>query len=505
MWTEGHVARQTYRKHNNLNDMKTMRKTSLAWLLALLACLTACEKEIVGEQTEEKPGTEENATADKNGPDDRVQLTVKTRSANGEAVSTPVHVYAFNTTTGSLAARQTVATASEALSLALPQNQPYRIVAVACDENSYVLPDSPTLSSLVQLRQQQGGASAGHTSASPLQMGFADIQPTTDNATLHILLNYQVASLHIDLNGLPDDCSAASVAVSSTASGVSFATQTEGQQMANIPCTLSEGTWTTGQVYLFPTTGQQTVFTISFTIDGTSYSSAATYNGTLNAGTPYYIKGSYDDQQIQVEGSIGFGSWGTPVNLTFDFGIDFSTSIVGEGGSPDTPSDPNATVVSAIPAPASLWQQHIVAAVLDSNGQPTADPSTLAEATLLLLSRSDWAGMTSALNTTKLTTAFYLAEQYNEYGLTGWTIPDSAQCRALTTAYTSYRAALVGLLNSEEADPIVVDDGENFVRYLCEEAKKTFRFDANSYLDAGAKPSNYHLRLVYPKKVKVQQ
>lgn len=482
-----------------------MKKLTLFSLLALLLCLTACEKEIIDETTEKKPDTEGTTPGENGNSGALVQLTVKTRSASNEPTTTPVHIYAFNTGTGALAAKQTMATASEGLTLALPQNQPYRIVAVACDEGSYVLPDSPTLSSLVQLRPSEGGTAAGYTATSPLQMGFADIPPTNnDNATLHILMTYQVASLNVALNGLPDNCSSASIAVSSTASGVSFASQTEGHQMANIPCSLSEGAWTTGQIFLFPTTGQQTVFTISFTIDGTSYSSSATYNGTLHAGTPYYIKGSYDDQQILVEGNIEFGAWGNPVNLTFDFGIDFSTSIVGEGENPDTPDDPNATIVSSIPEPASLWQKHIVAAVLDDQGKPTVDLSSLTEATLLLLSRSDWAGMTSALNTTNLTTAFDIEEQYNEFGLTGWTIPDSAQCRALTTAYTSNRTALVGLLESEEADPIVLTDGDNFVRYLCEGAKKTFRFDANSYLNAGTASSNYHLRLVYPKKVKLQ-
>ena len=482
-----------------------MKKLTLFSILSLLLCLTACEKEIIDEPGEKKNNTEDATSTNTGNPGNLVQLTVKTRSAHNEATSTPIHIYAFNTGTGAMAAHQTMATTSEGLTLALPQNQPYRIVAVAADEACYALPENPTLSSLVQLRQQPGNPTTGCTAASPLQMGFADIQPTTDNATLHILLNYQVASLTVALSGLPSNCSSASVAVASTASGVSFASQTDGQQMANIPCTLSENIWTTGQVYLFPTAGQQTVFTINFTIDGTSYSSSATYNGTLHAGTPYHIRGSYDDQQILVEGNIEFGSWGEPINLTFDFGIDFSTSIVSEGDGPDTPDDHNVAIVSSIPEPASLWQQHIVAAVLNEQGKPTVDLSSLTQATLLLLSRSDWSGMTSALNTTNLTTAFDIEEQYNEFGLTGWAIPDSAQCRALTAAYTSNRAALVGILSSEGADPIEVDDGENYIRYLCEGARKTFRFNANSYLDAGATTSTYHLRLVYPKKVKLQQ
>ncbi len=423
-------------------------------------------------------------------------VTVYTRGASDGNVDVPVHVYAFDDG-GTLQSSVSLQPGTQTMQLSLREGELYHIVAVAADESLYDLPTTPTLSSVITLKTGAAQGS-GYVAASPLQMGFADITPVGAGATLHIQLNYQHCSLNASLGNMPESCTAASVTVAQPYAAVSMAGQMSGTQTAAIPCHKSGGTWTTDEVYLFPTAGQQTVFTVSFTDETGEHFSSATYQDIMRAGVHYIINGTYADGSLQVAGSISAPEWTQTVNLTFSFGSDTQTVVTGDGGGFD-PSE--AVAVTSIPAAATVWQGHVVAAVLNDDGESVETTDGLTSATLLLLSLADWSNVTSATHAETPGMAAATAAGYEEYDISDWCIPTREQAVLLTAAYGD---ALVAALEQASGSPIVLKSGNDNVRYLCSDAAETFRFNANGILSAGA-TVKYHLRLVRPIRVKCNQ
>ena len=166
----------------------------------------------------------------------------------------------------------------------------------------------------------------------------------------------------------------------------------------------------------------------------------------------------------------------------------------------DTISPATPPVVSTFPTAYDVWEGHVVAAITSQ---------TEREATLLLLSLADWPQMTSAVNTAHPTTCFSEASSYSEHGLTNWTIPTEAQARLLYASYSNAHTTdngnkLDSAISQAGGTPIVLKEGANNIRYLCQEATKTFSFYQNRVIAAGATVKTYHLRLVHEVHISLQ-
>lgn len=269
-----------------------------------------------------------------------------TRSANGEAFDAPLYVYAFNTKDGSLITSSQLSI--DDFSLTLPQQTDSRIVILSADPASYDIPTSPSLPSVITLKDPttvlgastSGLLAKGYTS-SPIQMGFADVNPQTSTSTVTIQLHYQVASFVATLTGMPTSCESAYISVATPTSSLSLSGQFSGTQSIRIPLTTVPGASvsvhtlsTSAPVYFFPTTGS-TTFTIAYNdANGEQYASA-TYQAPLQAGTPYQLHGSYSDGTFLLSGTVTPSEWADPVAFDFTFANGSSTIITPDGGNND--------------------------------------------------------------------------------------------------------------------------------------------------------------------------
>ena len=422
-------------------------------------------------------------------------VRILTRAATPEDDTYPLDIFAF-APDGSLRTSQRVESASGKVSLQLPQGEASRVVAVTADGETYSVPSSPSLTDRIELKAPQvpEDFSSGticiakdYAASHPLQMAQADLTPTSSSATLNLQMYYQMASLQFTLSGLPSTCSSVYVSVGSTYEGVSFGGDFSGKQNPIIPLVREAGgdRWTSGKVYVFPSSGNQTSFTINYDQDGEGMYAQVTYQKPLLAGTPYVLEGTLQEEQFLVTGDVTPAQWGTPESLSFTFSPDVVTLI---GGNSDTPEQS----VGDIPAAHTLWEGHFVAAVTPLD-ETTAD--------LLLLSVADFGGMTSALHATTPHMASEAAQNYQEAALASWRIPTEDEARLLREQYLLAPAHWNDVLASAEGDTIVLTDekGAN-VRYLCQDGQRTYSYKPgssyNAVKDAGASVKDYHLRLV---------
>lgn len=425
-------------------------------------------------------------------------LKVVTRAANGSTLIYPLHMYAFSSN-GELYKHSTVASENSPATMALPQDKSFRIVVVSADESVYELPANASLSSVINVKNT-GNANGSYTVSSPLQMGFIDVSTTSNQSVSHIQLQYQVAALNMTLRSMPMSCKGVSVTVSSPFEGMDFNGKGQGNKAIMIDCHKeNDNSWTTGTLYVFPTSGSNTVFTIKYNNDEGEQFTSATYQATLKAGTPYTVEGTYADGTVNFSGDVTPAQWSAPVNISFTFNSGVNPVIPGEDvpDSPATPDFSDAVKVTSIPGSHTVWDGHIVAAVLNADGI-TMYNGMEPRATLLLLSLSDWNKMTSALNTENPTTAFKEAEDYAEYSITGWTIPTEDQARLLYSAYQNEHdgITLEEIIANAKGTAIALTEGSENARYLCAGAEKTFGFYSNRITAAGKAAKNYHLRLV---------
>ncbi|MBQ0022289.1 MAG: FimB/Mfa2 family fimbrial subunit [Prevotellaceae bacterium] len=439
-------------------------------------------------------------------------VSIVTRSNDGTPMEYPLHVYAFDKD-GKLEDEQTIASADESLALSLPKGESCRVVAVCANDEVYNIPASPTLSSVITMKAKSdtdvpNASEAVYSTDHPLQMGYASITPTAASSTLSIQMHYKVCSLNVSLVGMLAECTNASISIESPVGGVNMNGVSSGSTTITIPIKKSAAdasNWTTSTVYMFPTTGEQTVFTITYSDGTTEHSSAATYLSTLKAGIPYSITGTYDSGKVTVTGDITPSTWGDPVNIAFTFGENTNATIDASGteaGSDDDAGnhggdnqDQTEAITSNIPAPYSVWNGHLVAALYDADGnqlpEAPASPASETEYSVLLMSLKDWNNATPS-------TAATLAAGYAEGEMDSWSIPTTDEARAIYKAFSV--AAFKTAISNASADAI--DKSANSVRYLCENATKYFSFAYTSFSSYGATDATYHLRLV--KRVKIK-
>ncbi len=438
-------------------------------------------------------------------------VRIYTRAAlSGDEVY-PLHIYAF-ATNGSLCASQVVTSANDKVSLQLPRTSELRVVAVAANENVFNLPEKSVASAQITAKAPLLADDAsdfaqqiakGYVTSHPLQMAFADITPTAATATLSLQMHYQMAHLQIALNNIPDVCTSAYVTMASPHESISLGGEWNGSKKATIPLVRDDGTqqWKSGDVYVFPTTGNATNFTIVYNDAQGERFAQVCYQAPLNASTPYQLNGTLSaDGLLSATGSVTAAKWGEPQSLQFTFTADVTTTIEkkDDGDTPKTDDDEDTSYkVTSIPAVGSLWQGHIVAAVKKYNDN---------SADLLLVSLDDFSNVTSALHATTPQMASELAQTYSEHDLANWRIPTDEEARQLREAYISATGDFDSCLQQAQGAAIVLtDDKGNNIRYLCADAQHTYSFKVgtsyNAIKNAGASIKNYHLRLVKTIKV----
>lgn len=499
------------------SGMETL--VSMMSALFLTLCLfTSCETADFSE--EETASGNGNLTAG-----GMAEVRILTRASDLSALAYPLRCYAF-ADDGSLLQSVTVAEGQK-LTIYVPKDSPSRIVVLSADASVYDLSEvgegsgGITMASAIMMRQPvlPSGVdddvvkrAKGFVTSKPLQIGYADISPAKDNVTLAIQMNYAVTSLSVVLDNMPASCRNVMVSASPVYSSMQLGGAGEGVQTASIPLirsTTESSTWTSGEVFLFPSSGNATTFTISYVDDEDEKISSVNYLSPLYASVPYTLRGAFADGVIKVTGDITPSAWGAPVSLDFSFVPGGTTTITSSGGSGENPGggnlegdDEEGYYVSALPTAMTLWNGHVVIDVYDVVEKSSAS--------LLLMSLVDYGSLTSAYNEATPDMAENMARGYKEYDITQWTIPTEEQARILRSAYVSDPDTFDDLLDRATADPVVfVDDKGTNLRYLCDEARKTYSFKSgssyNSIKDAGMTVKTYRLRLVREVKVKVKK
>ena len=454
---------------------------------------------------------EEGTGSGTNGSKYASSVRILTRGAEENSLDYPLHVYAF-ASDGKLVAQQLIEDASTELRISVPRDADTRIVVISADPSVYEIPSNPTKSSLITMKAGGTGKGAGLSqgySTKALQMGYVNLHPRTDNSTVSIQLQYKVASLEVTLTDMPKACKSAFISVESTASAINLSEEFQGTQLARIPLYALEdgqpGTYTTGTTFLFPTSGT-TRFTITYNDGQVEQTSTADYQAPLLAGIPYRINAAYDDGCLHVSGTVSPSEWSDPIDIGFEFSNGSSTTVGGMGERPiDWENDTTIVPVNYIPQPFTLWENHLVVAVGDLDEEESGyDASTAKYATLLLLSRSETADNSSAFGANP-DGARNTAGQYEEEGLAGWRIPTISEATLLSQVYRNDSQTFNAFLAAAHAAPITLrDENGKGIRYLCDEATKTFAFYEGVVRTAGASVNTYCLRLVRTVRVRLQ-
>lgn len=471
---------------------KYIRKKLFFYVILLTQMIASCTKMDFSEY--------EDTGADKKTSD----VKIITRGANGDELTYPLHVYAF-AESGALQTQQTISTPQEDIRLSLPTKENYRIVVLSADEDAYDIPASPTLSSVITMKEPLVDDDIpefiqsivhGYTIDNALQMGHADIIPSDTKTSITIQLYYQVASLNVTLNNLPSICNAAYITISETASGIQMNGKGGSAQTARIPLRKNnDNSFTSGETFLFSGSSDKTKLTLTYNDEKGEQNASATMSA-LRAGTPYNLTGTYTDGSLSFSGSVSPSQWAEAVNVDFTF-HNGENIVIPEGDEPEG-GDDDPEDVDDIPTAPCLWNNHIVVDV-----QVASDKQT---ATLLLVSLADWSGLTSALNEANPTKAFSYASQYEEFGLGGWSIPTADEAKIIYRQYNNNVELFEDLLETADANELTLTykNGDP-TRYLCQDAEKSYCFMNNRVTPAGSKKEDYYLRLVRSVQIQVNK
>lgn len=403
--------------------------------------------------------------------DARATLHVTTRSATG-VLEYPVMILAYSDA-GSLCGQQTLTSEADDIRLQLSEGI-YHITAMA-GYDAYAMPKS------LEQKSATIGMPASGYAAAPLMMGGADIMLGSSNASVSLTLSYRVASVTLALSDVPEGVTAVSVGVSQQYGAMDMGGSLSGTATANVPCTLTDGVWTSETFYVLPGSGSTTTLTLSLTDADGQVSYGYELGEALQAAVPYVISGTYVESTAPyITGVLTMEGWQEERAVSFDFGSGVSHS---SGG---TVVEVPTFKVDAIPEPCSLWDGHVVALV---------DNATDSSADLLLLARDEYTDIYSPKAQGHEADMQAKAANYDEEGLRGWSVPTEAQARALRKEYAGEYEALNAVIG--DGAPIAeYTSGNNNARFLCEQGTKTFNWAKSGSITTAGTSVRYRLRLV---------
>ena len=435
-------------------------------ILFLFACLlVACAPQLLEE-----------------GSVDRTTCPMRVYTRSEMDISYPLMLYAFDSETGKFVASVTQHSEDESVvTLDLP-NGKYLIVALAGADRCEV-PTSPFLTDVISLP-------ATNVLSSPLQMGSAAVY-VTENTTVNITLYNQVAAVELTLTDIPAEATSVSTSFSLLRDGLSFGGSYSGNATVTVSLTKEGDTWKAPVFYTLPGYGANLTLSITTTTPSGVQTYGYTHNETLEANTPYSLVGSYS-KGFTVNGSVTLAGWNAPKVINFRFGE--GTPV------PDTPgiTDPYDFTLSEIPEAGTLWKGHVIAAVPESTDD---------DVELLLLSTTEWVGVTSAFHDETPDMAANIVEAYVEGDIAGWKIPTRDEAKLMCNVIgdsnlqvTNDMFATHGIATLSTGEDM--ENGNN-VRYLCDDANYSFVWDDTSVSKCGSKRT-YHLRAVKRLRVKLE-
>ena len=432
-----------------------MKKLSLlSILICVLLAICSCEKADIADD-------DNGQTTSKTGK--AYKVTVMTRSASATDISSPITVYAIDSN-GDVVAQQTIYPELDNVTFQLTSGS-YTLTAISGSTDF----------------------SDGY-STTPLLIGHSDITVTDASTSVNILLSYAVASLNVTVSSIPTDATALKLTISNQYASVSNYGEYSGSTKCTIPLIKqSQGSWTTGTVYLLPGCGTNTVMSLALDFPNTTTAYSITYSTPLKASVPYTFTGIYSGSEsagVKVTGTLTYGEWESKVQGTFSFGP------TGTNTFSDITTAEEYTV-SSLPAQGSVWNNHVVA-YTDGN-----------EA--LLISLKEWDNMTSAYYEADPDVAKDIAASYTEGDITSWSIPTADQARLIRSLWKGDNIETINsAITQAGGTSLSLTDNDKNVRYLCEAATYTFSFaESGSVTAAGKTVKTYRLRLVKPVTFKV--
>ena len=415
-----------------------------------------------------------------------VKLVAKT--VNLENLNYPIKIYAFDKNGNVVATTSITEVGSTSSQLSLKKGQ-YHITALS-------IPNGYSFTTNVSGRNDEVGMPDKGYASVPLMTGSADITVSSSDQTANISLGYRQASIRLTIGGVPSDVTGVSVSLSSVYTDMNLDGDMSGETTVTVPCekvTTSDNSyvWSTGKVYVYPSINAHPTITITMnggTAGTTSYSH--TYNASLLSGTPYSFAANYNggettdgsDEDMNIITQITTGEWADEITESFSFGN-------GNSGETET-NTADVIYVTSIPGDGDIWNGHVIAAI-------DADENNPNEYNAVLISLEGWSNVPSKYNETNPNEAATIAQEYEENGLSGWSIPSRADATMLYNLYSfeSNNAILNSNIISCGGTGVIVTNGSSNARYLCEDGEKSFSFKTSTITTAGEK-TMYYLRLV---------
>ena len=397
-------------------------------------------------------------------------LKVEVRSADGVEIVYPLNLYAFDGD-GKLVASQTVDNSEEEMALPMPRGD-YKVVALSGDSEQYQVPKNPRLDDTVVMNGSEGAST-------PLMMGQADIDlsRSAENKA-KLTLTHVVAALNVTLKNVPADVSAVQLALSPLYSSLTMGGEYGGDsQKVKVEC-ISEtpGVWAAETTYIFPGSGKETVFSISFRMEnGAEVTYGYTYKGVPEANKPFNVTGSYSDGVI-VGGSFDVNGWEEGVEIDFEFG----GSAVPDDEEEDADGEETPeTNLTGVPEIGSIWNDMIVVDIAETDDSAVD---------LLLMTLDEWEVTTSQVAD--------VISGYSINGILDWRLPEFEEAKLLRSRFSGNNRLELNDLIAEYDDGLYGLDGEE--RYLCLKNGTcySFKFAGGTTISKAGDVRSYYLRLV---------
>lgn len=436
--------------------MKKVNKSLLCYILlfSVFSLFSfACQRVMDDGGEEDMPSSDETA------------LKITARSGENISIEYPVYLYAFNEK-GDCAAKQKITSEEVEMNLQLPSGS-FKVVALSGVSKGYAMPDNPRINDAITMQE-------GSCASKAMMMGMADVTLEGKNKTVNLMLTYRVASLNVVLTKA-DKVKQVKVGVSPLYSSLNFEGKYGGENKTlEIDCSLgTDGRWTAGPVYIFPSSSSQA--TLSITLEDSKGSHTYGYISTAvpQANHPYNIGGSYTGD-ISIDGSLIAKGWEDAIDVEFKFGTDGDNS-----DDEDTDGDEN---ISGVPEVGSIWNDCIVVASNKGSDGNGID--------LLLMSLEEWES--------QIATARSIPEGYSVNSIKNWRFPTEQEAKVIRDRFNGDRLIdlneKIEARNQEELE--ITHDLDT--RYLCDKEGVfySFQFIGGKRVTKAGKDKLYLIRAV---------
>ena len=403
------------------------------------------------------------------GSDEFTSLTVQTRASGNLRLIYPIQVLAYESASGQLMSEQTISSASEKLSLSLPEGE-YNLVALA-GMSDYQLDDKNSYDSQILMGEK--------IPENALIQGQAQVVIDSKATTTEIVMGYQVACLDLTLREIPEGTSEVTITLSPIHTSIGLNGEKTGEPekvTLTAKSTGEEGVWKVPRCYLW------------------SFCDAFHY--LTEAGIPYSISGSYQGG-FSLDGELLLQDWGETVPLKFTFGEVSVTEPDEEDSDENEPP-----TLTDIPLPGDLYKGSVVGAIISQNAT---------EAKILLISAQMWENIASVYNESGgWAQTESIINGYSENGTNEWMIPTKDEAKLLTettlsnTQMSKINQALQKLGGAPWISSDQEDDNKDQVRYLCNDGYHSYTIGKSGSQTKTGKSRSYFLRLVHQETIQIQ-